>query len=322
MAHQRRRPPHPVVAGPPARGPGRSAGRRTAPGPGGPRAPAGDRHQRPDQGRCRARVRHHRHIDRGAHRLGRPGVARPDGLRGCRRGRRRLGHGRTGLGPARRDGSRRRHRRGRRGGGRAPGTAAAGHVPGGHHPGTVDRGVGLDLLQQGGGLDPPRVVPPTRSARPDRARHTAADLLLRARGPGPVGPGVGRHPQQPHRPGPDRPARQRGRRHRLRDLHHPGQADRLRRLRHRGRGGGGGARDQPGGVPRRHLRTGSVPRRVRRHRHRRSGLAGRGGHRGRVPAWRPVAAAGTVVVPGHRSGRAGRAAVHARRAGRARLPGP
>jgi branched-chain amino acid transport system permease protein len=119
-------------------------------------------------------VRDHRDVGGRAHRLGRPGVARSDGIRG-RRGRgRRLVHGRAGLGAVDVDGGGRGDRRGRRGAGRPACVAAPRPLPGGDDARSVARRLGMGVLEPGGRLDPSGAFP-----RPALLHRIELDTPLR-----------------------------------------------------------------------------------------------------------------------------------------------
>ena len=134
MATRRRGPPARAVGRPAAAGAIAALGYGSC-DPGRARAdPAAAAHRPDHQGHRHRRVRRHRLVARGALRLGRADLPRPDGVRGRRRGRQRQVHDQlerrhVAGAPARRRG--RRTVRARR---RAPGAAASGPVPGGDHP--------------------------------------------------------------------------------------------------------------------------------------------------------------------------------------------
>ena len=131
--------PDPARAVPRPRGPLRAPGRHRAPrGRGGRSAAPARGHRRHAVGRhpqgcLRPDLRHPRPVPRGADRLGRADLARPDRVLRHRRGGRRQGVDRLRRRPHRRPARRGRDRRARGGGRGSAGAPPTGPLPGGHH---------------------------------------------------------------------------------------------------------------------------------------------------------------------------------------------
>ena len=163
-------------------------------------------------GRHHLCLRHPRHLGGRAHRLGRRGHARPDGLR---RGRRRAGHARidrVAVGPHPRPALRRRGRCARRDRRGHPVAAAARDLPRRHHARVL---VGRERLAVQPGpvlLDPDDGADPAQAARGLVAREPGGDVRGRASASwsSRSSPLVG-HPAQPGRSPPAGRARQRAR---------------------------------------------------------------------------------------------------------------